>query len=160
MPDKPHRRCRICDKECEYGKSYCPEHQRMMNRQYERYNRPVRTNRAYGSEWKKLRDSYISQHPYCELCGRPAQEVHHRVPVSRGGQHTEENLISLCRSCHNRVHLALGDRGMGRVKSSAPILDVSEAGSFTQKPEIKHPIATKTDGNSTKQITLQEIKEC
>lgn len=38
------------------------------------------------------------------------EEVHHILPVSRGGRHNKENLMSLCRSCHNKIHIEMGDR--------------------------------------------------
>ena len=72
-------------------------------------------NKKYGRAWKRIRDKYVSQHPLCERClqeGRmtPVQEVHHILPVSKGGRHTQDNLMSLCKSCHNKIHHELGDR--------------------------------------------------
>ena len=32
------------------------------------------------------------------------------MPVSKGGTHERSNLMSLCRSCHNKIHAELGDR--------------------------------------------------
>lgn len=110
MPYKPHNRCRICNKECDYGKAYCPEHQRQIDDYYEKNIRRKRSNEVYGSRWRKTRELYFSEHPFCEACGKPAQEVHHRVPLSRGGTNDFSNLISLCRSCHNKIHYELGDR--------------------------------------------------
>ncbi|HDH7443307.1 TPA: HNH endonuclease [Escherichia coli] len=37
-------------------------------------------------------------------CLRPAVEVHHIVPLSRGGTNTMSNLLSLCKSCHDKRH--------------------------------------------------------
>ena len=34
----------------------------------------------------------------------PAEEVHHKVPLSEGGTHARDNLIALCKSCHARIH--------------------------------------------------------
>ena len=50
-----------------------------------------------------------------EMClkeGRltPVQEVHHILPVSKGGTHARDNLMSLCQSCHTKIHHDLGDR--------------------------------------------------
>ena len=41
----------------------------------------------------------------CQICGRSAQdgvvlEVDHKVPVSKGGSHTPENLWTLCFTCN------------------------------------------------------------
>ncbi len=38
------------------------------------------------------------------------EEVHHIIPVSKGGTHDRSNLMSLCKSCHNKIHIAMGDR--------------------------------------------------
>ena len=56
-----------------------------------------------------------AEHPICEMClkeGRltPVQEVHHILPVSKGGTHARDNLMSLCQSCHTKIHHDLGDR--------------------------------------------------
>lgn len=41
---------------------------------------------------------------------RPAEEVHHIIPLSQGGTHRNDNLMSLCQSCHTKIHLEIGDR--------------------------------------------------
>lgn len=51
----------------------------------------------------------------CEIClaeGRVTlvEEVHHIVPVSKGGTNEWSNLMSLCRSCHTKIHHEIGDR--------------------------------------------------
>ena len=61
------------------------------------------------------RDRYAAAHPLCERClkeGRytPVEEVHHIVPISKGGDHRESNLMSLCQSCHTKIHVEMGDR--------------------------------------------------
>ena len=41
----------------------------------------------------------------CAICGAKNNlDAHHILPVDDGGEHTQENLICLCRSCHERVH--------------------------------------------------------
>ncbi|WP_392339849.1 HNH endonuclease [Moritella marina] len=51
----------------------------------------------------------------CEAClslapfkrksdGSPYLEVHHRVPISRGGDDNVENAIALCPNCHRQFH--------------------------------------------------------
>ena len=32
------------------------------------------------------------------------------LPVSKGGTHARDNLMSLCQSCHTKIHHDLGDR--------------------------------------------------
>lgn len=39
----------------------------------------------------------------CVLCGRPASEVDHRVPLSLGGDDCEENRRAVCVACHKRL---------------------------------------------------------
>ena len=38
------------------------------------------------------------------------EEVHHILPLSRGGTNDEDNLMSLCKSCHSKIHADRGDR--------------------------------------------------
>jgi 5-methylcytosine-specific restriction protein A len=33
----------------------------------------------------------------------PADEVHHILPIDQGGTHAENNLMSLCQSCHTKT---------------------------------------------------------
>lgn len=41
----------------------------------------------------------------CERCGdRGPLRMHHRKPVSEGGDNSRENLELLCGACHDRVH--------------------------------------------------------
>lgn len=40
----------------------------------------------------------------CRLCGRPAQDAHHLIFRSHGGDDVPENLIPLCRRCHDSIH--------------------------------------------------------
>ncbi len=86
-----------------------------MDKQYNRYERDPEVTRKYGRAWKRIRDRYAKVHPLCEHCleeGRltPVEEVHHIVPISQGGTHNENNLMSLCQSCHTKIHLEMGDR--------------------------------------------------
>jgi len=42
-------------------------------------------------------------------CGRRTLlEIHHRVPVSRGGTHDPANLVTLCHGCHQALHAMPG----------------------------------------------------
>lgn len=46
----------------------------------------------------------------CEVCGNKAVDIHHIVPRSKFGSKTKhiqdaiENLIGLCRECHDKAH--------------------------------------------------------
>lgn len=39
------------------------------------------------------------------ICGRPANEIHHIIPLSQGGRDISENKILLCQDCHRKGHL-------------------------------------------------------
>lgn len=111
MPRKPKRPCRYpgCKNLCEDGEQYCNEHRKIEEKNYESFSRGYQANRRYGYKWKKIRDRYVSKHPLCERClleGKyvPVEEVHHIIPLSEGGSNDESNLMSLCRSCHEKIH--------------------------------------------------------
>ena len=108
MPRKPKSPCQYpgCRKLCDGV--FCEEHLKVINRQYNRFQRDPASNKRYGSEWRKIRAAYIRQHPLCEEClkqGRlvPVEEVHHIVPLADGGTNDFSNLMSLCKSCHSAV---------------------------------------------------------
>lgn len=115
MPRKPKRPCSHpgCPKLTE-GR-FCEEHAKEEAKRYEKYDRDPATHRRYGRAWKRIRDSYVSQHPLCEVCLTKGvfvetEEVHHRKPLAEGGTHARDNLIALCKSCHSKIHAERGDR--------------------------------------------------
>lgn len=68
--------------------------------------------------WGRLRNTYISLHPLCEICleqnhVEPATECHHAIPFLRGNNEQErwelfldeKNLISVCSKCHTALHV-------------------------------------------------------
>ena len=87
----------------------------MERKRYDKYERDPNINKTYGRAWKRIRDRYAAEHPLCELCLKgdrltPVEEVHHILPISHGGTHDRSNLMSLCCSCHQKIHLKNGDR--------------------------------------------------
>ena len=117
MPYKPKRPCGYpgCGRLAVGDGQYCAAHQKAADETYNRFERSPDVNKIYGRAWKRIRDRYSKQHPLCEHClkeGRltSVDEVHHILPVSRGGKSTPDNLMSLCRSCHNKIHIEMGDR--------------------------------------------------
>ena len=115
VPRKPKHPCHYpgCPKLTE--NRFCEEHTKEYNRTYEKYDRDPAVRRRYGRAWKRIRDSYVKTHPFCELCYEkgivvPVEEVHHKIPLAEGGTHDRDNLISLCKSCHARIHAKRGDR--------------------------------------------------
>lgn len=45
------------------------------------------------------RDGFV-----CTMCGRPADEVHHKNSRFKGGRNKAANLTALCVECHEKVH--------------------------------------------------------
>lgn len=114
MPRRPQRPCSYpgCPNLCDG--QYCDKHKTEERRKYDKYERPAEINKKYGRAWKRIRDKYVSKHPFCELCFEkgmliPTQEVHHKRPLSEGGTHERDNLIALCKSCHAKIHAERGD---------------------------------------------------
>ena len=111
MPRKPKRPCRMtgCPNLTDRKSGYCEKHEKPMQRHYERFTRGYRQHERYGSVWRKIRDRHLAREPLCELCrahGRfvAATLVHHIKPLGDGGTHDDENLMSLCVSCHEKIH--------------------------------------------------------
>ena len=114
MPTKPKRPCSYPGCPNLTDGRYCPEHQQKVNSNYEKYGRDKATKKRYGRAWKRIRDKYALEHPFCELCYArgiivPTEEIHHKKPLSEGGTHDRDNLIALCKSCHSTIHAKRGD---------------------------------------------------
>lgn len=115
MPYKQMKPCRCptCPN-LTFG-TYCDVHKKLYDKTYDATNRTKENRSKYGANWRKVRARYVKEHPFCELClkeGRyvPVEEVHHIVPIKKGGTNEFSNLMSLCQSCHQKVHIKLGDR--------------------------------------------------
>lgn len=115
MPTKPKTPCGYpgCPELIHH--KYCEKHQKVTNAQYERYERDPLTRKHYGREWKRIRDRYIKSHPLCNECLKnnlfiAATEVHHILPLRRGGTNDFNNLMSLCKPCHSSISARDGDR--------------------------------------------------
>ena len=78
-------------------------------------SREIRRKAYNNTEWRKLRDTYIKEHPLCEDClneGKvvPAEDIHHiRSPFQNGECNKAllldyNNLMALCKQCHNKRH--------------------------------------------------------
>lgn len=61
----------------------------------------MRRKAAYRSltldEWKAIWEQFGG---LCAYCGAPAEEMDHLVPISKGGDHTAENVVPACFSCN------------------------------------------------------------
>lgn len=90
MPYKPKRPCSFPGCPNLTDGRFCPEHERLENKRYEKYDRNPETKRRYGRAWKRIRDKYVQQHPFCELCYKKGllvetEQVHHIKPLSEAG---------------------------------------------------------------------------
>lgn len=72
----------------------------------------------HSPEWIKVREFVRMRDRYtCQKCGRPMQEVHHKIHLSKENiwdpkiTLNPDNLISLCRDCHFRQHEEDAGRG-------------------------------------------------
>lgn len=115
MPRKPKHPCACPSCPNLTDGRYCEEHEKLAAKQYEQYGRDPAVKRRYGRAWKRIRDAYAKEHPFCEECYRkgrlvPMEQVHHIRPLAEGGDHSRDNLIALCASCHSRIHAERGDR--------------------------------------------------
>ena len=109
MPRKPKKPCKYPGCARLTNGNYCEEHARMARQNYERYLRGYDSGERYGRAWRKIRTRYIAAHPLCEKCAEAgkyvkAALVHHLKLIADGGTHEDENLMSLCVSCHEKMH--------------------------------------------------------
>ena len=90
-------------------------------------------------KWKRLRATYLQQHPLCERCLREgkaagiphgfitsAVDVHHKKPVESGSSQLEmealcydpKNLEALCIPCHIKTHQEMRSHTSEAVKAN------------------------------------------
>lgn len=57
-------------------------------------------------DWAQRRSEALATNGYCVNCGEFEQvlHVHHKRPISKGGDHTPSNLVVLCENCHSEEH--------------------------------------------------------
>ncbi len=60
-------------------------------------NVPHRARSSLSRRAVFVRDEYE-----CQYCGRPAENVDHIVPKSKGGGHSWDNVVAACRPCNSR----------------------------------------------------------
>ena len=115
MPRKPKHPCAYPGCPELTDERYCDKHKKQRGKEYEQYGRKYNRSERYGASWRKVRERYAAAHPYCEECfanGKmvPMEHVHHIVPLEEGGTNDTDNLMSLCKSCHSKLHAKRGDR--------------------------------------------------
>jgi 5-methylcytosine-specific restriction protein A len=117
MPRKPKRPCAYpgCPKLT--GGQYCEEHKKLTDKQYNLYERDKTSQRFYQStEWKMVKKRHLAIEPLCRECKKngkltKAAMVDHILPIKQGGAALDDNnLQSLCWSCHSRKSVKEGSR--------------------------------------------------
>ena len=79
--------------------------------------RKLRAEAYNNTAWRKMRDTYLHEHPLCEDClakGKvtPATDIHHIKSPFKNGEVSwglllnYENLAALCKECHGNRHAA------------------------------------------------------
>lgn len=111
--------CARCGRIMSLGSTYCSSCKEKMESRHSCYDRSIRDKQArafYTSPtWRRLREkAMLRSGGMCERCAdrgviRPADEVHHKVPIGTdwGRRLEEDNLICLCHACHMAAHREL-----------------------------------------------------
>ena len=63
--------------------------------------------KGFNYEFSSRREAVLHRDKYtCQICGKKHTklEVHHIVYKSQGGTDNEDNLITLCEDCHDKIH--------------------------------------------------------
>lgn len=68
---------------------------------------------TWARDWRLLRDKILQRDNYkCKKCGNKNQlEIHHIVPYEIIKNHSEKNLITLCKSCHTKEERKWNSKG-------------------------------------------------
>jgi len=77
--------------------------------------RELRRKAYNNTAWRKMRDTYLHEHPICEECLKkgkitPAEDIHHKKSPFKGGEINYgllldyDNLMAVCKKCHQAIH--------------------------------------------------------
>jgi 5-methylcytosine-specific restriction endonuclease McrA len=77
-----------------------PEEMREYRRLYAVKQRGATVIEVTPLVWAAIKEAYGGRCAYCGTAGRIEQD--HVIPLSRGGQHTIDNVVPACRSCNAR----------------------------------------------------------
>lgn len=104
--------CRKCGKFFNYnGKDVCSDCHKASKKEYNstsnlRRNIKIKQFRS-SKAWQIMREVILARDNYqCRYCKDLATEVHHIIPLYKNFNKRldENNLISLCKKCHETVH--------------------------------------------------------
>lgn len=98
MP-RARKRCARCDTIVAPGRTYCAQHQPIGWGAHPSANHQAHTR----NERRAFRDAVLAREPRCRVCGAPATEADHIIPVSRGGNNDPDtNGQGLCAKHHDQ----------------------------------------------------------
>ena len=64
--------------------------------------------------WKVIREAKLAVDPGCEICGVPAQAIHHiSYKYSALVGKNRRALVSICNDCHNKIEFTEGGKKRG-----------------------------------------------
>ena len=67
--------------------------------------------RVMRSSFNRMRGwRFVIKGQSCYCCESQAQVRHHVTPLSKGGRNKDNNIVPLCRRCHEKVHPWLGSK--------------------------------------------------
>ena len=96
----------------------------------------------HSKEWQQVREYVLMRDSYlCRICGAPAEEVHHKIHLTPGNLYdprvnlNPDNLISLCKECHFKEHVA--DKINGKNQKSRNFTDDYE---FDENGQLKRKV--------------------
>ena len=70
-----------------------------------------RRYKDYTDDWPEIAHTCLLLANFiCRDCGKPANQPHHILPLSKGGTNSQQNLAALCFHCHSKNHKYLGRR--------------------------------------------------
>jgi len=105
-------------------------------------SRPFAQAFYHSKEWDQVRTYVLMRDRFvCQICGRPAQEVHHKTHLSPENiwdtsiTLNPQNLISLCKDCHFAQHVK--DKEEGKHKAHrAKANDCGEGFHFDESGQV------------------------
>lgn len=63
--------------------------------------------------YSEQRKEYLAVHPFCEICGRQATDIHHKA--GRGSRTNDvSTFCALCRKCHDWLHFTSEGKKYGK----------------------------------------------
>lgn len=93
------------DKLQAYNRKWMNSHRELMSHHAQQYrHRAANLPRTLTlAEWREILNEY---NYCCAYCGKPGHRFarEHKIPASRGGGYTRENIVPACQSCNSQKH--------------------------------------------------------